>query len=140
MAISIGKPSCPSFQSNHALLPSYLGTLTTGSCTGGLFSFLSFSIPSAAVIGVLGCLYRILDLWQVEVPCYGQLFLHGFASACVAIVIQTAWQFSIQMNVTAKNLWIIIVSCVLYLMYESPIFMIALMVVGGFLMQMMEET
>ena len=110
------------------------GSLVSNSWFGGVASFLGFTLPAASLMGLIGCLYRIFELWSLDMPCYGKLALHGFASSSVAVVFQAAWKYFVQMQVTFKNFALIITSLVLFILYEQPLFMIALMVCGGFIM------
>lgn len=68
-------------------LPYYkTGSLVSNSWFGGVVSFLGFTLPAASLMGLIGCLYRILELESLILPCYVKLALHGFASSSVAVV------------------------------------------------------
>lgn len=134
MAISIGNSVKVFSTKFFKFVVTKQGSLVTNSAKGGIISFIGFTLPGAIFMGLCGCLYRVLELSSLEVPCLGKLALHGFASASVAVVMQAAWKFSIQMKVTWHNLFLIGVSLILYIVYGSPLFMFALMICGGFIM------
>ncbi|EAS07861.1 chromate ion transporter (CHR) family chromate transporter (macronuclear) [Tetrahymena thermophila SB210] len=116
-----------------------IGSLVTNNWKGGVFAFIGLTLPGALIMGLFGCIYRILQLNQLVVPCLGKLALHGFASASVSVVFQAAWKFCTQMKVSWQDTFIIGSSLVLYILYQSPIFMLALMIIGGFIMQMSQK-
>ncbi|EGR34725.1 hypothetical protein IMG5_002970 [Ichthyophthirius multifiliis] len=113
-----------------------IGSLVTNNVYGGLLGGIFFLLPSAFLMTIMGYLNNYINPTKennYQVACEISLIFKGFACCSVAIVMQNSVMYLQYHNFDKKCYFFILMSIILYFQYQKPLYMVIILILGGFL-------